>query len=627
VHALTSWKNDLAISLDLTLDPGTWQVYSHGAIGASTVGTVGFGVNVLFGLLPESKGSQILQQKFERRFISMEHGSTLPIGRCIDGQTNRLLEVRPRSPSFKCATHAIDLSKEKTSLVLRSLVGSQLPGVWNEGEFEAYLVHVTPDEKGWEYFIPCHTLFHHYWCGTTRLLRLVTDGSLGDLRTNVCEPHWIDQAGTMFVRPTKQFKHDELRILAAVIAEPAALVASHRISTDLVTQFNAAERKSTYHPFAVLPPFAMRLTFTGIYTQFCPGDGRKARYLSHILSSDLEPAFKNLVVLKTRGAPNTGGARVQTTPWPALSEFDEDDNVDLIEEPPGSGLEVTQIKATPSIGDRFPSLALTPVETKLEQADEAGVNEDTIPMHVDPADGPRSAIGGSAGNQSSVIAAELTFSSHDQLDCDDNLIGADGTVREATGDLAKFAELLATPPPRVTVDAREWAVSTLYLSPYSSSPAEHAPMFFRVPRLINGDPLPWLFTDFRLGARRLGVCIQIELKALDDGTIRRRWLLDFEYHKPALNVGHIRRARFLAAWFDDSPTVEDMRKRLRQLIRLIARKGNTTIFDSISPDTCVCGLNHISGEAARIVERAFNATNKATTSGSLNAAAPHPIES
>lgn len=617
----------MAISLDLTLHPGIWQVYCHGGIGASTVGTVGFGVNVLLGLLPESEGSQVPQQKFERRFISMEHGSTLPVGRCIDGQTNRLLEVRPRSPSFRCATHAIDLSKDKTSLVLRSVVGSQLPGVWNEDEFEAYLVHVTPDEEGWEYFIPCHTIFHHYWSGTTRLLRLVTDGSLGDLRTNVCEPHWIDQAGTMFIRPTKPFKHDELRILAAVIAEPAALAASQRISTDLISQFNAVERKSTYHPFAVLPPFARRLMFTGIYAQFCPGDGRRARYLSHIISSGLEPVFKDLVILKTRGAPNTGGARVQTTPWPALSEFDEDDNADLVEQPPGSGLEVTRIKATPSLGDRFPSLALTPVETKLEQADGATVSETTSPMHVDPADGPRSAIGGSAGNQSSVIAAELTFSSHDQLDFDDELIGADGTVRETTGALADFAELLAKPPSNVTVDAREWAVRTLYLSPYSSSPAEHAPMFFRVPRLINGDPLPWLFTDFRLGVRRLGVCIQIELNALDDGAIRRRWLLDFEYPKPTLNFGHIRRNRFLAAWFDDSPTVEELRKRLRQLIRLIARKGNTSIFDSISPDACVCGLNHINDAAAtRIVERVFSATNKATTSGGLHAASAHIIE-
>lgn len=606
---------ELGISLPAE---NVWQVYWYGALTPMPTGRSGWGIHTYFrqiaGVDP-SMASQVIRLE-----VSLAHMHLLPIGRCVAGTTSSLLGIQPLTDRTERATYLVDLSAENTYFVARSdLRRGRVGGAHQDDpRYDGMLIRVGATANTPEVIIPCASLFQYFWGASSRIAKLVTSGRIALVNRYICseEQSGMDDQGLFTLRLRQGMANDDARYLATLLAEPYALEMGCQVAPTLARyEENRSIGKVTR--LEVAPPFARPLRLTGFFNSGWSDSGAPILYLTHIVSSDLVPAWKSLEYSREndsgKGLTDDGSEKlvIDRPTFPKSGIPADYEEIDVEEVAAQGGREKTDLPLLPNYMDRFPDMASLPA-SELDKETARYQRPEKAP-YVKTTVGPYSAIEGIATTGESMVSAELTGSDSDVFGSNteaETLASIQPAVHEL---LADFAEFFAKLPATCVIAGRQLDVSVTFVDPYVPSRQASNCIYFSVPRRVNEEVLAWLYKDPDLKLRKFGMCAKLDI-SVDGARAETRYVLDFEPRHPRRKVGsestHETRNGFLVVWFDGVDQGVAAADHLRRTIASVALKGNPKLHKRPAQGVASCSFRHYDYDHQGLLRKILDASDQ-----------------
>ena len=601
------------VSLDLKLpSDDMWQVVWFGSLTRIPTDRSTWAIHVFFKRFKSETESDL-----HIRIVSLAHMHLLPIGRCIEGTSNRLRGVVRTSALQIRAEHLLDLSANNTSLIARSsLPSARGRSVSAASEYDCNLLLVKPTADCPGALIPCATLFQLFWGISSRITRLVLTGQLEEPSRFMYDEarSSIDADGTVILILRQHMTDRDAPYLASLYAEPEALAAGQHIARQLAAETSRGSANPV-HRLEVVPPFARPMRLEG----YCQSVTAKATglehdviFMSHVVTCDVRPAWNELIW----GRDNDGR--------PGKEGSIDDKDIDRVTVAVGDRSRVTidlEDDAPSRHHESAPLEILAPIQLKFpvidgllrEKLEKLNTSYRKVAVQVHPITGRRSAIDAKPATANELSSAELVGGSG--LPYDDGFRVESDDVARLHPRLDYFAETFK-PLSRLVVFGREdFTVDITFVHPYKPAVREPEPLFFEVPRSIDGKSPAWLFRDAERRLRKRALCVELVLRR--DGFVSEaRYVFDFEPRSTRSRSGEIGQPDtpngYLAAWStaprpETLPTLSD----LQAVIDAVAMHGNPRLVQRPAPGIATRTFRHLVDlPFERLVQRVFAATDQ-----------------
>lgn len=618
-----------------------WQVCWFGALCQMATGAAGWGIHVYFTQHGIEAGQ--VPGRLVERPVSLAHMNLLPIGRLVRGHDSRLLGVLPLVSAYSGRVGQrrvmdLDFSQANTSPVRRSSLGSansNRQGT-HEAQYDALLVRVAASSTTPEVLVPCATLYQYFWGSSSRVARLITTGELEHLDRFVCKQDetWMNEAGRFHLVLRKGMLDQDAAYLATLLSQPYAIEAGCRIWRSIVESTRGEGTRTQAPMLDVIPPFPQKLRVIGFFSG-ATADPQSTQYLTHIVASDLRPEWNELIFRRENDghrAEATASEPKLPSSWssyPRRTEPRVEDQIDIDEYSPNESTTQAELPLLPAYQWRFPELASIP-KVKLRSTSNATQRTNQV-MHVSFVPGAFSAIDGVPLGGGAVGSAELNPDKSVTFDEAPDQVGEDGEAPSDRtpihGRTSDFAALFREMGPQIQVGSHRLDVQVHFMDPYAGGSRSRVPRFFKVPSMVDGQRLAWLYRDPDERERKHGVCIELRA-ASADGPLPPRYILDFEPRqpRPRAGAGATPGAElangFLAVWFDRALDDGELFAQLSEVVSCVALRGNPRL--NVRPADFVNSraFRHTQADAQTIARRVLAAVDQCAAGDDLASMAP-----
>ena len=607
------------VTLDLQLPADAmWQVVWFGSLTRMPTDRTTWAIHVFFKRFESDDASDLLP-----RVVSLAHMHLLPIGRCVEGTSNRLRGVLRISQRQIRGEHLLDLSSTNTSLITRSsLPSARGRSVSASSQYDCNLLLVKPTANGPAALIPCAALFQLFWGVSSRIAGLVLTGKLEEPNRYMYDEarSSIDASGTVILILRQHMTDRDAPYLASLYAEPEALAAGRHIARQLAAETSRGSTSPMYR-LEVTPPFARPMRLGG-FCQTVParatGLDHDVIFMSHVVSCDVRPAWNELIWGRENdGRPGKEGA-IDDKDIDRVTFAVADRSrvpIELEDNAPGRHQESAPLEVLAPIQLKFPVIASL-LREKLEKLNTSYTK---VAVRVDPITGKRSAIDAKPATANDVVSADLTGGS--ELPYDDDFRTEADDVTQIHPRLAGFADTFGPSTQPVVIGSENAVVEVMFVHPYKPALREKRPVFFEVPRSIDDKRPAWMFRDPERRFRKRGLCVELILRR-EGAPSETRYVLDFEPRTTRRPGDGITEAEtqngYLGAWpvlprSEAALTLRD----LQEVINAVATRGNPRFLQQPAVGLATRSFRHVPDLLLeRLVQRVFTATDQVAQSSS-----------